>query len=96
MASKPNFEIKRSGSTVTISTDATILGSKLNEMKLHDNDALTLTFKMELDVNELAKIIGRDDPTKPGWAGRIAEAVATDGLKTAIKAVVVGVAKHLF
>jgi len=89
---KPKVDVKRRGNTVTISTDATVMGKRLNEMKLHDNDALTLTFTMELDVNELAKVIGKDDgPSKPGWSQRIAEAVATEALKEAIKKVVVEV-----
>ena len=52
---------------------------------------------MTLDMDELANIISENagSPDTPGWAGRIAEAIATEGLKTAIKEAVVQVGKSI-
>jgi hypothetical protein len=93
---KPTIEVDKHGKTVTISTEATLIGSQINQWKLHDNDSVTFDFTMELDIDELAKIIGKDPGSdKPGWAKRMAEAVATEGLKAAIKEVVVEVGKSM-
>jgi hypothetical protein len=47
-------------------------------------DRLTLNIKTARNIEDLAKVIeAQGAPTGPSWAGRIAEAVVTEGLRTA-------------
>jgi hypothetical protein len=78
-----DIKIERSDNTVTISKMVSFVGSELNQME--DGESLTLDFEMTLDVEELERIIGKNDATKPGWPKRMVETVVTEGLKTAIK-----------
>jgi hypothetical protein len=78
-----NEFVTRSGDTVIFSMPVTVMGRELKNLKLADNDSLTLTFRMELDVNRLAELIQKEgsDKSDPSWAKRLATFLATEGLK---------------
>jgi hypothetical protein len=86
--------VTRSGDTVIFSMPVTVMGRKLNSLKLADNDSLTLTFRMELDVNRLAELIKKEggDKSDPSWPKRLATFLATEGLRDAISEAI----KNLF
>ena len=67
----------------------------MTAMNIQEGDSLTFDFTMALDVDELEKIISKEDASKPGFAKRVAEAVVTEGLKTAVKEAVVEFVKSL-
>lgn len=101
--STPTVKVDRAAKTVTISTMASLMGGDIRKMKLVDGDTLTLDVTMTLDIEGLAKVIGdalvepekTGGPDKPGMAKRIAEAVATEGMKEAVKQIVVQIGKSL-
>ena len=97
---KPDIKIKRSGKNVNISMMTTLTAEQVRAIQISEmkhGETVTFDFTATLDIDELAKIIDKTEapPSSTGWASRIAEAVATEGLKTAIREVVVQVGKAL-
>ena len=82
---KSGVEIKRSGNTVNISTAVTLTGGELSAMNIRDGETLTLDFTMAVDVDELARLIGNEDVSKPGWQKRIAGIIGSDEFKNIVE-----------
>jgi hypothetical protein len=72
-----DIRIERSGNSVIVARSVTFMGGELPQMQ--EGETLTVDVAMELDVDELAKLIDKNDPTKPGWAQRFADAFVTEG-----------------
>jgi hypothetical protein len=91
--SEPSVEITRGGRSAVISTTVPLMGKTLSEIKLQDNDTLLLTFKMEFDVNEFAKIISKEGGPPSGqsnraWAKRLAQALIKEGAMETVRVVI--------
>ena len=77
----------RKGKKITISVP--FIWTMRREMHLKTNDTLALTLRIELDENELAKLIEREGPPPkgksfPSWAVKVVEKVATAELIDAV------------
>jgi len=82
----PETKVDQAGDTVTLSTTATIMGREVN--KLHDNDAIQLTFKMEFDASKIAKKGPPASGGKSSWSKALVKGVITEGAKEMVKDII--------